>query len=57
MLVGFRLLSIMQGEVDTSKWIMVWPNYIDKAKSIPEGRRIAKAFCCKYNIHELTCMS
>ncbi|KAG5190150.1 signal recognition particle, SRP19 subunit [Tribonema minus] len=34
------------GEVDASKWIVVWPNYIDKAKTIAQGRRVAKEFAC-----------
>mmetsp|Transcript_5363 Transcript_5363/g.5877 ORF Transcript_5363/g.5877 Transcript_5363/m.5877 type:complete len:101 (+) Transcript_5363:129-431(+) len=28
-------------EIDTSKWNMLYPNYINNKKTVPEGRRIA----------------
>lgn len=34
-------------QVDSSRWICVYPSYIDGAKSLKDGRKIPKAQCCK----------
>ncbi|KAF4656681.1 signal recognition particle 19kDa [Perkinsus olseni] len=32
-------------QVDISRWNILYPNYLNAAKTVPEGRRIAKAKC------------
>ncbi|KAF4667593.1 signal recognition particle 19kDa [Perkinsus chesapeaki] len=32
-------------EIDVSRWNIVYPNYLNSAKTVPEGRRIAKTKC------------
>lgn len=33
-------------DVDTSRWKVLYPNYLNSKKSIPEGRRIAREHAC-----------
>lgn len=35
-------------EFDFSKFIQLWPAYLDSDLSLAEGRRIGKEFCCKF---------
>mmetsp|Transcript_26421 Transcript_26421/g.53565 ORF Transcript_26421/g.53565 Transcript_26421/m.53565 type:complete len:168 (-) Transcript_26421:143-646(-) len=35
-------------EIDTSKWNILYPNYINSKKTVPEGRRIAVAKGCEH---------
>jgi hypothetical protein len=35
-------------EFDFSKFIQIWPAYIDSKHTIEEGRRVGKEFCCKF---------
>mmetsp|Transcript_9654 Transcript_9654/g.28878 ORF Transcript_9654/g.28878 Transcript_9654/m.28878 type:complete len:197 (-) Transcript_9654:33-623(-) len=36
----------LAGTLDSSRMVMLWPNNLNKLKSIPEGRRIAREHCC-----------
>ena len=42
---SFPLVEIR--EFDFSKFIQLWPAYLDSELSLAEGRRIAKEFCCQ----------
>merc|ERR1711991_13767 len=33
--------------MEQDRWTIFYPAYIDKKKTIPEGRRVAKASCCE----------
>mmetsp|Transcript_21901 Transcript_21901/g.46543 ORF Transcript_21901/g.46543 Transcript_21901/m.46543 type:complete len:162 (+) Transcript_21901:99-584(+) len=37
------MASDSEGDLDTSKWNIIYPNYINSKKTVPEGRRIALA--------------
>mmetsp|Transcript_14766 Transcript_14766/g.29109 ORF Transcript_14766/g.29109 Transcript_14766/m.29109 type:complete len:161 (-) Transcript_14766:83-565(-) len=36
------------GDLDTSKWNIIYPNYINSKKTIPEGRRITQSKGVEY---------
>ena len=33
---------------DSSRWVTIYPNYIDSKKTLEEGRRIPKSAACEF---------